>query len=282
MNIDYKLMKSGEFFMGTAESHPERHADERSHKVILTVPFYIQTTPITVGQWRKFISETNYKTGAEEYGAYHYSGDRDLSNDYKTQGFPPEKSGWQIDKKINWKNPGFSQADDHPVTCISYNDTQAFISWLNSKEKAVHRLPTEAEWEYACRSGSMTSYYFGNNAELLEKFAWFEKNSDQKTHPVKSFSPNAWGLHDMHGSVWEICQDLCRFDPEKQVVISNTYRENISDPVCQVGDLRICRGGSWQTFADACRSGYRYRVKPNRSSTSLGFRLVKEFSSSEE
>jgi formylglycine-generating enzyme required for sulfatase activity len=270
MNINYKLIPAGEFLMGTPESQPEYCADEYLHEVKLTSPFYIQTTPVTVSQWRKFIEETNYKTDAEDYGAYHYIGAGSLSDNLKTQGFSRAETGWQIDKKINWKNPGFSQTDDHPVTCISYNDTQSFISWLNSKENAVHRLPTEAEWEYACRSGSMSAYYFGNSAEQLSKYAWFVNNSEKKNHPVKSLSPNAWGLYDMHGNVWEICQDKCIFDSEKQVVITNTYRDNISDPLCQVGELRVLRGGG-------CRSGYRYRGSPKRTSTALGFRLVKEY-----
>ncbi len=276
MNIEFVLIQPGEFMMGTPESEPGRSDDEILHKVKLTVPFYMQTTPVTVGQWRTFIEETGFNTDAETGdGTYVCTSAGDKSSDKKTQDFSPTASAWIKDKRFYWENPGFSQTEDHPVTCISWNDAQAFITWLNSKEGKIYRFPTEAEWEYACRAGSDTAYCFGNDAERLGEYAWFEENSGDMAHPVGVLKPNAWGLYDMHGGVWECCQDRCDFDSEKRLVVTDTYRDHVVDPENRTGPLRTFRGGGWYGIAQNCRAGYRYRGSPDRSATALGFRVVK-------
>ena len=102
---------------------------------------------------------------------------------------------------------GFEQTDEHPVVNVSWNDALAFCRWLSKKEGKICRLPTEAEWEYACRAGSTTRYCFGDDASDLGEYAWYGANSDRKTHPVGTKKPNAWGLYDMHGNAWEWCAD---------------------------------------------------------------------------
>lgn len=290
----FVFIPAGEFMMGRPEDEPARSDDETLHKVILTKGFYIQTTPVTKGQWRVFVKETGFKTDAETGdGAYYYTGAGDKSSDKKTRNFVYTDSGWRKDKHIYWENPGFPQTDDHPVTCISWNDAQAFIGWLNAglevrgqgsgetsdlsplTPNPIFRLPTEAEWEYACRAGTQTAYFYGNNTEQLREYAWFTENSENLTHPVKQLKPNSWGLYDMHGHVWEICEDQCDDDPENRILITDTYRDKAVDPVCRKGLLRIYRGGGWYAAEYACRSAYRYRGRPGTTSSALSFRLVK-------
>ena len=296
----FVFIPPGEFMMGSPEDEPGRSEDEILHKVTLTKGFYMQTTPVTKGQWRVFVKETGFKTDAETGdGAYHYTGSEDKSSDKKSSNFSLTTSGWKKDKGFYWENPGFPQTDEHPITCISWNDAKAFIGWLNDglevrgqgsevrgeyPEKTsdlsprtpnLIRLPTEAEWEYACRAGTQTAYFFGNNAEQLKEYGWFAENSEDHTHPVGQFKPNLYGLYDMHGHVAECCEDRCDENPEKRIVITDTYRDKAVDPVCRNGLLRITRGGGWCAAGYACRAAYRYRGKPATTSAALGFRLVK-------
>ena len=113
----------------------------------------------------------------------------------------------------------------------------------------MYRLPTEAEWEYACRAGTTTTYSFGDDEKDLGKYAWFHDNSDGKTHAVCGKLPNAWGLYDMHGNVWEWCAD-------------------------QEGSYRQSRGGGWGNMAKSCRSQFRFGIVPSFRSEFLGFRIA--------
>jgi formylglycine-generating enzyme required for sulfatase activity len=118
----------------------------------------------------------------------------------------------------------------------------------------ICRLPTEAEWEYACRAGSKTEYCFGDDPGLLGEYAWYESNSDKKTHPVGQKKPNGWGLYDMHGNVWEWCEDW-KDDYSAGVV---------SDPKGpEIGSCRVLRGGSWLVAPGICRSAFRARYAPS-------------------
>jgi len=156
------------------------------------------------------------------------------------------------------------------MTHVSWNDAVEFCRKLSavSAEKAKghrYRLPTEAEWEYACRAGSSTAYSFGNDASRLSQFGWFNGNSESSAHPVGEKRPNAWGLHDMHGNVWEWCSD--RF---------GEYRlGRVADPTGPSnGKDRVHRGGAWNIFARDCRSAFRRKVTPNGRGNDLGFRIL--------
>ena len=128
------------------------------------------------------------------------------------------------------------------------------------------RLPTEAEWEYACRAGDDSAYSFGNDARQLGEHAWFGGNSGGKTHPVGRKTPNAWGLFDMHGSVWEWCSDW----------YGNYPRRSMVDPAGPDGGRgRVLRGGSWNDQAGRCRAAYRLSVDPSIKNPSLGFRVAR-------
>ena len=142
-------------------------------------------------------------------------------------------------------NPSdFENNPQNPVESVSWDDAQAFCQKLSEITGKTYRLPTEAEWEYACRAGTTTRYYFGDDVNQLGDYAWYDGNSGNKTHPVGQKKPNDWGLYDMSGNVWEWCEDSC------------------------------LRGGSWSNDPDFCRSAYRYYDVPRVNSCNLGFRVV--------
>jgi len=151
---------------------------------------------------------------------------------------------------------------------VSWDDCQKFLGELNAKSAAgagKYQLPTEAQWEYACRAGSKTKYCFGDDASKLGEYAWYDENSGNKTHPVGEKKPNAWGLYDMHGNVWEWCQDW--YD-------ARYYEKSpTDDPTGSTGGSdRVLRGGSWSGTARSCRSAYRIRA-PEPGAIVLGLRV---------
>ncbi len=167
-------------------------------------------------------------------------------------------------------NPsGFEYCGENcPIEKVSWNDAQEFIRKLNEREQTdKYRLPTEAEWEYACRAGSTTAFSFGNDQKDLEGQAWYTRNSWNWTHQVNHKTPNSWGIYDMHGNVWEWCQDWYGDYPSGPV----------SDPKGpSSGSRRVSRGGSWRNAARFCRSSYRYGVDPAYRRPTGGFRLVRD------
>jgi len=159
----------------------------------------------------------------------------------------------------------FQGCDDCPVERVSWNDVQEFLRRLNERAEITgYRLPTEAEWEYACRAGSQAAYYFGDDPGGLGSFAWYGENSGSKTHPVGQKRPNAWGLYDLHGNVWEWCQDWYGDYPSG----------SLSDPTGPgSGKYHVVRGGSWNYDARGTRCASRLRLAPGLFS-SIGFRVV--------
>ena len=188
-------------------------SDEKPvHRVTLTRGFQMQTTEVTQGQW------------------------------YDVMGTRP------------WSGKDFVQKNrDNPAVYVSWNDAKKFIRKLNNQEGKKYRLPTEAEWEYACRAGSSSKYSFGNSESQLKDYAWFKKNANlagkQHARKVATKKPNAWGLYDMHGNVWEWCEDWA-------------------------GSLRVLRGGSWFILVRHCRSAIRLEIESVYWNDDVGFRLV--------
>jgi len=269
LGMKFVKIPSGSFMMGSGISASEvenrygggekHYKDEHpQHRVNLSKPFYMQTTEVTVGQWRSFVRETGYKSEAETGGgAYVWTG-----------------SKWEKKEDAYWDNPGFDQGDNSPVTCVSWNDAQAFIKWLNRKEGKTYRLPTEAEWEYAARAGTKTPFYTGDC--LSTEQANYDGNYPgkacskgtyrEKTIRVGTFSPNPWGLYDMHGNVWEWCHDW----------YGDYSSGSVTDPTGpSSGSDRVSRGGSWNFNARFCRSANRNRPPPGLGDNDLGFRLAR-------
>jgi formylglycine-generating enzyme required for sulfatase activity len=224
ISMQFVHIPPGTFQMGSPEGEKDRWDNEKQHQVTLSRPFYLQTTPVTQGQWEEVMGD----------------------------------------------NPSYFKecGEDCPVESVSWEAVQEFITKLNRMEKTdTYRLPTEAEWEYACRAGSTTAWCFGDDKVKLGDYAWYDENSGGKIHPVGQLKPNAWGLYDMHGNVWEWCQDW--------------YGEYPAGPVTDPqgpasGERRVLRGGSWYNYAWITRSAKRYYFNPDhRYYYYPGFRVAR-------
>jgi formylglycine-generating enzyme required for sulfatase activity/serine/threonine protein kinase len=251
------LIPPGTFLMGSLDDEPGRQDNEGPrHEVTITRPFFISVHEVTVGQFREFVQATGHKTDAElGRGAQ--------------RGLPDGKFDW--DPQCTWQTPGFAQTDEYPVVCVSWNDAHAFCTWLTRKERRTYQLPTEAEWEYACRAGSPGKFGFDAEDSELSDHAWYNVNSEMQTHPVGQKKANAWGLRDMLGNAREWTADWYDRD---------YYRKSPKhDPPGPTdGVTRVLRGGAWRYYPGHCRAGYRFG---NSSSTyranHIGFRVVLVF-----
>ena len=193
-------------------------------------------------------------------------------------------------QKVTGKNPSRWKADDNPVEQVRWSDAVRYCnarSRLDGLEPCYdlqtwecnfgangYRLPTEAEWEYACRAGADTAYCFGDGPSQLKDYAWFKDNSGSKPHPVGQKRPNLWGLYDMHGNVWQWCNDFYKVDYYQE-----SPQESPKGP--KTGETKVVRGGAWKFSADSCRSGYRYNEDPGYVDACFGydiygFRCVKK------
>ena len=262
----------GKFTMGSPESEPGREAQEVQHEVELTKGFHLGTCEVTVGQFKQFVKDTKYETDGERDGKGAYG----INEAGKIE---------QMQAKFTWRSPGFEQTDDHPVVDVSWHDAKAFCQWLSKKEKKTYRLPTEAEWEYACRAGTRTAYAHGDDPEGLAgvgngadataraKYPGWSigikaKDGHVFTAPVGQFKANAFGLSDMHGNVWEWCEDW--YEP-------NSYpKEKQVDPTGPAtGKAKVQRGGGWSSDAKRLRSAARVGRDPSAyRGCYLGFRVV--------
>jgi formylglycine-generating enzyme required for sulfatase activity/serine/threonine protein kinase len=227
--MQFVLIRPGTFLMGSAESDPWREEDELpQHQVTISRPFYLGVHEITQRQFEKVTGRNPAQ----------FRGDKDSPS------CPVENVTW----------------DDAVDFCIR-------LSSLEPEKRAgrLYRLPTEAEWEYACRAGSKSAYGFGDERSLLGQFAWFGESG--QTHPVGTRRDNSWGLFDMHGNVWEWCSDF--YD-------ANYYRTSpiLDPPGPSDGTARVCRGGCSENRAGDLRSARRSSADPKQSSATTGFRLA--------
>lgn len=240
-SINFKMVyvRPGTFRMGSPSEEPGRESDETQHEVTLSKGFYLGVTEVTQGQWKAVMGNN----------------------------------------PSHFKNCG----DDCPVEQVSWNDVREFIRQLNRKEGTdKYRLPTEAEWEYACRAGSATRYSWGDEAScekmMYENDVGTKENhcvdyvrsrglTPDSTEPVKSYKPNAWGFYDMHGNVWEWCEDWYGAYPSGPVI-------DAKGPPS--GAYRVIRGGGWYFTARFCRSANRDLFIQGDRNFALGFRLASD------
>jgi formylglycine-generating enzyme required for sulfatase activity len=174
----------------------------------------------------------------------------------------------QYEKVTGVVNPSKYKGAKNPVEKVTWDDAQNFCKKLSTAGGKAVRLPTEAQWEYACRAGSTTAYGFGDSDEALAQYAWYSVNSKIATHAVGEKKPNAWGLYDMHGNLWEWCQDLYG-----DKYYSESPKVDPQGPAKGTG-AHVLRGGAWYTSTWDCRSAYRYWGWPGWHEPYDGFRVV--------
>ncbi len=162
--------------------------------------------------------------------------------------------------------------DDAPATSVSWGDAQVYCDWLSKRSGRPIRLPSEAEWENACRAGSQGEYGFGDDEKRLTEYAWFAENSEGRAHAVRTRRPNAWGLFDLHGNVWEWCEDTYHRDYEGAPEDARPWTEGGVRWHQGRSRLRVRRGGDLVGAAVYCRSAYREGLHPADSGDRLGFR----------
>lgn len=289
IGLELVAISAGEFMMGGHESaeaicaafaayerKPAEFADEYPrHRVRITKPLLLGRHEVTVGQFRQFTADAKYQTQAETDG----------------------EGGWGYDpatgkcsgrhQQFNWRNPGFPQTDEHPVINVTWNDAAAFCEWLSRKEGRRYRLPSEAEWEYACRAGTSSRYFHGDDPAGLARIAQLLNIADKSnyadvqdqqhflqpdeslTAKVGNKEANPWGLCDMLGNAWEWTGDWYADD--------YYARSPTTDPPGPTeGNVRVRRGGAWNTFPLYARVAYRNWNSPTTRCINVGFRVACE------
>jgi len=226
---------AGQFMMGSPENEQSRVEDEQQVSVTLTQGFWLGKYPVTQWEWDHVMGTTPW-----------------IEQEYVQEG------------------------SENPAVYLSWDDAQEYLPRLADSGRLAgqvpsgweYRLPTEAQWEYACRAGTSTAFYFGNDVSLLDEYGWHFDNAwtsgEQFPHPVGQKLGNAWGVHDLHGNVWEWCQDWSGEQPLGGI--------NPTGPT--EGELRILRGGSWSDDGQYCRSAFRYVDEPDYNLNNYGLRLV--------
>ena len=228
VTMEMRWIPPGRFLMGSPEDEPGRSKDEGpQHGVTLSRGFWLAATPCTQAQWEAVMGST----------------------------------------------PSLFKGPDRPVESVSWEDCRAYCAALNKLLPGLEaRLPTEAEWEYACRAGTTSAFNDGSactapegDVPALNRLDWYDRDSGGETHMVGQKVANVWWLYDMHGNVWEWCQDLYgSYASESQI-----------DPTgAESGDFRVVRGGGWFFHARICRSAYRFWSHPGFRGDDLGFRLA--------
>jgi len=303
LGMRFVQVPAGEFSMGSDETpqalardYPQYErqrfvelSDEAPvHRVRISRAFFLGQHEVTVGQFRKFIDASGYvpESIADGTGGYGYNQAYNFAYNSATTRRGDLFEG--RDLKYSWRNPGFAQDDNHPVLNVTWNDAQAMSQWLSQQEGFTYRLPTEAEWEYACRAGSTSRYpSVGDNPLSLPQIAntfdadaapywpamaaYAQPDSDgfAFTAPVGSFQPNAFGLHDMLGNAWEWTAD---WHDEAYYAASP-----VADPPGPLeGSVRVRRGGSWHSWALYSRCSYRNWNSAQTRYTLVGMRLLRE------
>ncbi len=219
------FIKGGTFQMGSPPGEKERDSDEGPVHEVTVSDFYLGKYEVTFAQYDAFCDATGAKK--------------------------PNDEGWGRGKR--------------PVINVSWNDADAYCAWLSKQTGKEYRLPTEAEWEYACRAGTSTLYSFGDSGSQLREYAWYISST---THEVGGKKPNPWGLCDMHGNAWEWCADWYDKDYYKS-------SPGIDPKGRSLGEYRVVRGGGCYGTDNHCRSAFRFKMPPDNGGLNIGVRLLR-------
>lgn len=256
LGIKMVFLQGGTYLTGCTKEQGSDCIDAEKPGHSVTVgDFYMGKFELTVKQFKKFIDATNYHTDADKEGW-----------SYCSKGISWEKKygvNWKCDVSGNIYDTDVSK-NTYPVIHVSWNDANAYCNWLSEKTGKTYRLPTEAEWEYAARGGNKSKGYKYSGSNNIDDVAWYDGNSDNKTHQVGKKQQNELGIYDMSGNVWEWCSDWFK-----------GYRgsSKVND---FTGINRVLRGGSWYFFAGYSRVSFRYYGNPKYRYYYDGFRVVME------
>ncbi|MGB6064556.1 MAG: SUMF1/EgtB/PvdO family nonheme iron enzyme [Desulfomonilaceae bacterium] len=275
------LVQPGKFVMGSSEADVRRiqsewsveenmvQPEEPAHAVRINRPFLLGKYDVTVGQFRRFVNETGYRTVAERQG----------------WGWVYEKSKKHWIKKggASWKNTGNEDVDDYPVVLVCHADAEAFCKWLSEKDGRQYYLPTEAQWEFAARGGKAEKRYpwgneypDGKRANLADRRSpvpWADRTIDDgyaRVSPVGAYEPNGYWLYDMVGNVWQLCSDY--YDPKAYA--GTASKESVDPTGPRTGKRRAVRGGNWAFGAGIARNAFRFGMDPNLPTDISGFRVA--------
>ncbi|MGE0606292.1 MAG: SUMF1/EgtB/PvdO family nonheme iron enzyme [Pirellulales bacterium] len=241
-----------------------KYTEQPQRKAVISKPFLMTATEVTVAQFRRFVEASKYVTEAEQYG-FGDSESKDANDGIADSRRP-----------VTWQTPHTTGTEEElPVRQVSWNDAVAYCQWLSAQEGQRYRLPSTAEWEYACRGGQSTQYYFGDDPSELPKYGWHHPGSGRQVHLVGQLLPNPFGLFDMHGNLHEWCQDVFvqKEYPEPTTRDPNDYPNK---------ERRAIRGGSYYGNALDCRIASVAGSSPSKRFGSGGFRYVREFATPEQ
>ena len=260
------VIPAGRFNMGSPPSENQRDDDEGPVHRVKVAAFALSKTEITRGQFAEFVKHTKYDAGDKCWTL--------------AEGKFAERDG-------NWRKPGYPQNNKHPVTCINWDDAQAYAKWLSRKTRKKYRLPTEAEWEYAARAGTRSSRYWGNNPDLACRYAnvadktamaripatmaWLSHNCTDHyayTAPVGRYRANAFGLKDMLGNEWEWTEDIYHDSYDGAPADGRAWQGQ--------GNYHVLRGGSWNSDPQNVRAAVRNSNKAALRFSFFGFRLARK------
>ncbi len=271
------VVPAGTFRMGSPATEADRQEDEDDRagpggepvEVAVPAPFAIARTEVTVGEFAVFVKATG----------------RDMSG-----GCYARIAGRRLFPEFSWKDPGFAQTDQHPVTCVSHEDALAYVAWLSARTGGLYRLPSEPEWEYAARAGTQSRFAHGDDdgglcrhaniadATAAQAFAgWSAAPCDDRTTytaPVATYEANRFGLHDMHGNLWEWVAD-CQSDSLRHFLPPDRAGGARPDGICRPDAPRIIRGGSWSDPPSRARAAARLSGPPATRDRIVGFRVVR-------
>ena len=268
--IQLRLIPAGHVKMGSPETEMGRGDNEQEYQAVISNSFYMAKYPITQEQWRKVMGATLEKSPIAKFMKKS-----NLINNM----LDPDPS--------HFKESG----DDAPVENVTWHDAEKFLKRLcdfENIERGSFALPTEVQWEYSCRAGTTTRFYSGDTEEDLNKVAWYANRLSplQHTQPVGKKLPNAFGLYDMHGNVWEWCQDWYGLHPfnhvekkQDQVALVDVGLDEEAKAIVDYtgpkkGTAKLTKGGSWTINDNACRSADRTKGTPTNRSAFLGFRIT--------